>query len=89
MTFLSYVNVPSKSNKQNNFLKITDENSRIQIRIRILIRIPNTLTHLIVEKFVAEEGEDLRLLRGVEAEERLLLHPLRHLVGSILLHQPA
>jgi hypothetical protein len=33
------VNVPSKSNKQNNFfvgvLKVNDENSRIRIRIRI------------------------------------------------------
>ena len=45
--------------------------------------------HLIVEKFIAEEGEDVRLLGGVETEERLLPHPLRHLVGSILLHQPA
>ncbi len=29
------VNVPSKSNKQKNFVDVTDENSRIRIRIRI------------------------------------------------------
>ena len=44
----------------------------------------HTHTHLVCKQFIAEEGEDIDLLVGIQRQERLVLDALRHDKGGVV-----